>query len=201
MHKDEMEIIRAISVDLGENLVFCLSYQYHTEKDPNDPEGQRNDKSKSRYRMLGRVDTVENIEKMIQELHQDQNRVNPWKWPDDPTWDGRILYMKDSTNEGYSNWLRLKLRKKITPGEAARVFAGYKKDAKTAAEAKRKGAKPRPEELYSVFVKNAVYETEGYTCSDGTVLDITDFETLKAKKGQNVWKEIHMKLAGRSKGA
>ena len=27
-----MEIIRAISVDLGENLVFCLAYQYHTEK-------------------------------------------------------------------------------------------------------------------------------------------------------------------------
>jgi hypothetical protein len=196
-----MEIIRAISVDLGENLVFCLSYQYHTEKDPNDPEGQRNDKSKSRYRMLGRVDTVENIEKAIQELHQDRNRVNPWKWPDDPTWDGRILYMKDSTNEGYSNWLRLKLRKKITPGEAARVFAGYKKDVKAAKEAKRKGAKPRPEELYSVFVKNAVYETEGYTCSDGTVLDITDFEALKAKKGQNVWKEIHMKLAGKAKGA
>ena len=201
MHKDEMEIIRAISVDLGENLVFCLSYQYHTEKDPNDPEGQRNDKSKSRYRMLGRVDTVENIEKAIQELHRDQNRVNPWKWPDDPSWEGRILYMKDSTNEGYSNWLRLKLRKKITPAEAARVFAGYKKDTKTAAEAKRKGAKPRPEELYSVFVKNAVYETEGYTCTDGTVLDITDFEALKTKKGQNVWKEIHMKLAGKPKGA
>jgi hypothetical protein len=196
-----MEIIRAISVDLGENLVFYLSYQYHTEKDPQDPEGQRNDKSKSRYRMLGRVDTVENIEKAIQELHADQNRVNPWKWPDDPSWDGKILYMKDSTNEGHSNWLRLKLRKKIGPAEAARVFAGYKKDTKAAAEAKKRGVKPRPEELYSVFVKNAVYETEGYTCTDGTVLDITDFEALKAKKGQNVWKEIHMKLAGKAKGA
>lgn len=201
MHRDEMEIIRAISVDLGENLVFCLAYQYHTEKDPGDPEGKRNDKSKSRYRMIGRVDTVQEIERKIQELHADANRVNPWKWPDDPTWDGRILYMKDSTNEGQSNWLRLKLRKTVTPAEAARIFAGFKKDVKAAAEAKKKGVKLRPEEAYSVFVKNAVYETEGYTCSDGTVLDITDFEALKAKKGQNVWKEIHMKLAGKAKGA
>ena len=201
MHKDEMEIIRAVSVDLGENLVFWLSYQYHTEKDPTDPEGQRNDKSKSRYRMIGRVDTVENVEKIIQELHADKNRVTPCKWPDDPTWDGRILYMKDSTNEGCSNWLRLKLRKKILPAEAVRVFAGYKKDTRAAAIAKKKGAKLSPEELYSVFVKNAVYETEGYTCSDGTVLNITDFDTLKTKKGQNIWKEIHMKLAGKQKGA
>ena len=196
-----MEIIRAVSVDLGENLVFWLSYQYHTEKDPADPEGQRNDKSKSRYRMIGRVDAVENVEKAIQELHADHYLFNPLKWPDYPTWDGRILYMKDSTNEGYSNWLRLKLRKKITPAEAARVFAGYKKDVKAAKEAKKKGVGPRPEELYSVFVKNAVYETEGYTCSDGSIIDITDFETLKTKKGQNVWKEIHMKLAGKPKGA
>lgn len=200
MHRDEMEIIRALSVKLDENLVFCVTYQYHTEKDGFDPEGKRNDKSKSRYRMIGRVDTVENLENAVREAHMDQNRVNPWKWPDDPTWDGKILYMKDSTNEGRSNWIRLKIKKAVTPEEALRIFAGYKKDVKAVNEAKRKGRKLRPEEAYGVFVKNAVYETEGYTCSDGSTVDITDFETLKTKKGQNVWKEIHMKLAG-SKGA
>ena len=85
------------------------------------------------------------------------------------------------------------------------IKAGYKvavcEQLEDPKEAKKRGVGPRPEELYSVFVKNAVYETEGYTCSDGTVLDITDFEALKTKKGQNIWKEIHMKLAGKSKGA
>ena len=197
MKPDEMEIVRAVSVDLGGGLVFALTYQYHTEKDPADPSGRRNDRSKSRYRMLGRVEKVDDLEKKAAELHLLENRTGPWEWPDDPSWKGRILYMKDSSKEGRSNWIRLKLRKAVSPEEALRIFAGYKKYAKKAAEARRKGGKkPAPEDLYTVFSRNAVYDVHGYACSDGTTLDVTDFDALRAKVGQNVWKEIRMKLSG-----
>lgn len=110
MKENEMEIIRAVSVDLGDGLMFVLSYQYHTELNPTTG---RNDRTKSRYRMIGRVDTKENFDKLYLETRKDENRLNPWKWPDDPSWTGSILYMNDATNAGFSNWLRLKTMKAV----------------------------------------------------------------------------------------
>lgn len=37
MHKDEMEILRAASAKLDPETIFVMTYQYHTEKDPDDP--------------------------------------------------------------------------------------------------------------------------------------------------------------------
>lgn len=184
-----MEIIRALSVKLSEDTVFVLTYQYHTEKDPDDPAGKRNLRTASRYRMLGFVDTVENVEKRIQELHTDAFRLKPWKWPDDPSWEGDILYMKDASNEGQSNWLRLKLRKAVGREEGLQLLKGYKKDTK-------KGSPTFGQ--YVVFTPNAVYDAKGYTCSDGSTVDADDFDALLQKKGQNVWKEIRMKLVGQN---
>ena len=188
MHADEMEIMRALSAKLDDETLLVLTYQYHTEKDPADPAGRRNDRSKSRYRMLGRVVKRAEMEDMIRGLHSDENRMGPWKWPDDPTWGGKILYMYDSNNEGFSNWLRLKLKKAVSWETALRIMAGYKKDTKALF------AKKTPEhEKYVAFNPNAVYETKGYSCSDGTRVDLTDREGLLAKAGQNVWKEIPLK--------
>ena len=193
MKQDEMEIIRAVSVDLGDGLTFMLSYQYHTEIDP---ATGRNDRSKSRYRMIGRVDTKENFDKLYLETRSDANRVNPWKWPDDPSWDGRILYMHDSTNAGFSNWLRLKAMKAL-PWEAyARVVTGWKKDPKKAAEDRRRKVKMPVEEVYSAYTPSAVYETEGYSCTDGSTVSILDRDALKSKAGQTLALEIHMKISG-----
>lgn len=193
MKNDEFEIIRAVSADLGDGLMLVMSYQYHTELDP---VSGRNDRTKSRYRMLGRVDTKENWEKMYLERFNPDNRLNAWKWPDDPTWNGNILYMNDASNAGFANWIRLKTMKMVPWNVYSRLVAGYKKDVKRAAEAKKKPGKYTVEEIYSVYNPAAVYETEGYACSDGSVVSILDLETLKTKAGQNLVREIHMKISG-----
>lgn len=187
MRQEEFEIVRALSAKLDDQTLFVLSYQYHTEKDPGDPEGKRNDRAKSRYRMLGRVMRIADMEALSKEMHQDANRMLPWKWPDDPSWDGVILYAKDASNECFSNWLRLKVKKAVPWETALQLFKGMKKDTE-------KGSPTYGQ--YVVFTPNAVYETEGYSCSDGSVVDITDREALLSKVGQNVWKEIRMKLVG-----
>lgn len=196
MKKDEMEILRALSVKLDEKHMLILTYQYHTEVDemaPPNPEGkQKKDRSKSAYRMIGRVEKISDIEKRSFALHSDSERMNPWKWPDDPTWDGRILYMNDSTNEGRSNWLRLKLRKAVPWEVGLRLMAGFKKDPKVA---KALGKKGTPETVYVKFSQSAVYETEGYSCSDGSVVSLLDRDALISKCGQNLWKGLRMKTS------
>lgn len=187
MKQTEMEIIRALSVKLSEDTVFVLTYQYHTEKDPDDPSGKRNARAKSRYRMLGRVMKTEDAEKTVQTLHTDAYRTKPWKWPEDPSWDGEILYMKDASNEGRSNWLRLKLRKAVGKEEGLALMKGYKKDTDRTSDTFGK---------YVVFTPNAVYDVKGYSCSDGSKVDVDDLDSLLGKTGQNVWKEIQMKLVG-----
>lgn len=193
MKEDEMEIIRAVSVDLGDGLMFVLSYQYHTELNP---ATGRNDRTKSRYRMIGRVDTKENFDRLYLETRRDENRLNPWKWPDDPSWNGSILYMNDATNAGFSNWIRLKIMKCVDWATYERLVHGYKKDVKKFAKAKKDGRKLTVEEIYSDYSVSAVYEADGYTCTDGSVVSILDRETLKTKAGQNVWLDIRMKISG-----
>lgn len=192
MKNDEFEIIRAVSVDLGDGLMFVLSYQYHTELGENG----KNDRSKSRYRMLGRVERREDWEAKYLDLFKPENRLSPWKWPNDPSWNGSILYMKDSTNAGFSNWIRLKLMKVVPFDVYSRVIRGYKKDVDGVKAAKKAGKKLTTDEIYSVFNPGSVYETEGYLCDDGTVVDVSDAEALKSKVGQNLVREIHMKLSG-----
>lgn len=167
--------------------MLALAYQYHTEKDPADPAGKRNLRTASRYRIIGRVESKEDFEKASFGLRSDAKRLLPWKWPDDPSWDGSVLYMKDASNACFSNWLRLRLRKAVPWETALRILAGYRKD--TDRRSKTFGE-------YAVFVPNAVYDTEGYSCSDGSVVSLTDREALASKRGQNVWKEIRMKLVG-----
>lgn len=192
MKNDEFEIIRAVSVDLGDGKMFVLSYQYHTELGENG----KNDRSKSRYRMIGRIETKQTWETMLAENFKPENRMNSWKWPDDPSWNGSILYMKDATNAGFSNWIRLKIMKCVDWDVYLRLVAGYKKDVDGFRKAKKDGRKLTTDEIYSVFNPGAVYETEGYSCTDGTTVDVTDRESLKSKVGQTLVREIHMKLSG-----
>lgn len=202
MHKDEFEILSAVSAKLDEDTVLVFTYQYHTEKDPADPAGQRNDKSKARYRFLGRVMKGEELEALAKELHRDENRTASWRWPGDPSWGGSILYAKDATNEGFSRWLRNKAKKAVPWPEAARILAGWKKDPEAAgrrARHARNAKRPPAEEVYCVHNPNTAFAlygaSEGLTCSDGTVVDLKDPAELAKKAGQNVWKEIKMKAA------
>ena len=187
MKPDEMEILRAVSARLDDETLFVMTYQYHTEKDPDDPEGKRNLKSASRYRMLGRVERIRDLEAKMAELRLDENRLFPWKWPDDPSWDKNILYAKDASNAGRSNWIRLKLNKALSWDNAVALMNGFKKD--TDKDSRTFGQ-------YVVRNPGAAYDLKGYSCSNGDTVDIDDREALLAHVGQNVWKEIKMKLVG-----
>lgn len=187
MKPNEMEILRAVSTKLDKDTLFVITYQYHTEKDPDDPEGKRTLKSASRYRMLGRIERISDLEARMIELRSDENRLDPWKWPDDPSWDGDILYAKDASNAARSNWIRLKLNKAISWENATALMQGFKKD--TDKTSKTFGQ-------YVIRNPSVAYDTKGYTCTNGDVIDIDDKEALLAHVGQNVVKEIEMKLAG-----
>ena len=187
MFVDEMEILRAASAKLDPETVFVMTYQYHTEKDPDDPNGKKKLRAKSRYRMLGRIEKLQDLEAKMAELRRDENRLSPWKWPDDPSWDGKILYAKDASSAGRSNWIRLKINKALSWDNMLLLMQGFKKDTKK--DSKTFGK-------YVVMTPGAAYDTKGYTCSNGDVIDIDDKEALLAHVGQNVWKEIRMKLVG-----
>ena len=75
MYKDEIEILRAASAKLDPETIFVMTYQYHTEKDPDDPQGKKNLRAKSRYRMLGRVEKLQDLEAKMAELRRDENRL------------------------------------------------------------------------------------------------------------------------------
>jgi hypothetical protein len=177
-----------MSAYLDKDTIFVLTYQYHTEKDQTEPSGQKNDRSKSRYRMLGRIMKKADMEEAVYRMHSDENALKPWIWPDDPSWNGRILYMYDSNQKAFSNWLRLKIKKAVDWDSALKILQGYKKDSRA------RFAKSTPEsEKYVRLNPNSAYIVKGYTCSDGDVIDITDRETLLKKVGQNVWFEIPLR--------
>jgi hypothetical protein len=182
-----MEIMRSTSVELDPETVLVVTYQYHTEKDPDDPDGHRNLRSASRYRTLGFVLKKDEIEKQIYERNLLENRLAPWKWPQDPSWQGEILYMKDASNAAFSNWLRLRMKKLLKWEDGLNVLRGYKKDTDRGSKTFGK---------YCVFTPNAVYDLEGYMTSSGETVRLDDREALIRHAGENVWKEIHMKLVG-----
>lgn len=160
MKADEMYILKAVSIKLADGVVFINTLQYHTEK---------GDRSKSRYRWLGRICRVDDVNAKIAELRTDAYRLGPWKWPNDPSWDGKIYYT-DSDNLHQANWLRLKLMKTVDWETGVKILNGWDKKS-------------------GEYNLNKKYDTESYTTEAGELVDITDRDALVKLVGQNVWKE------------
>ena len=129
------------------------------------------------------------ILRKMAELRKDENRLSPWKWPDDPSWEGKILYAKDATSAGRANWIRLKIAKALEWEDALARMGGFKKDTDPKSPTYGK---------YTVRTAGAEYDLKGYSCSDGSTVDLDDRTALLQKAGQNIWKDIPMKLAGRA---
>ena len=160
MKADEMYILKAVSIKLADGIVFINTLQYHTEK---------GDRSKSRYRWLGRICRVDDVNAKIAALRTDAQRLEPWKWPNDPSWDGKIYYT-DSDNLHQANWLRLKLMKTVDWETGVKSLNGWDKKS-------------------GDYNLNKKYDTESYTTEAGELVDITDKDALVKLVGQNVWKE------------
>jgi len=134
---------------------------------------EKGNRAASRYRWLARVCDVQAVKDQIAFLKADANRLLGWKWPDDPSWDGKIC-TNDSTNSRAAAWLQLKLNKAVSWEDGLEIFKGYKKAQKA-------------------YNLKAAYETEGYSASDGSVLNLTDKAALLAHRGQNLVKEQVLK--------
>ena len=159
-----MVILKAVSIKLDEDKVLLATLQYHVEK------GNR---AASRYRWLARVCKVEDIKAKISELKSDALRLEGWKWPNDPSWNGKIC-TNDSTNARAAAWLQLKLSKAVSWDEGQKLLNGFKKTK-------------------NAYNPKAVYEIEGYTCTDGSTVSLADKEALISKVGQNLAKEQTLK--------
>lgn len=157
---DEMALLKAVSIKLDDNTMFVMTLQYHTEK---------GDRSKSRYRWLGRVCRIQDVQAKITEYKQNENKLNPWIWPNDPSWDGKILYT-DSDCSHAASWLRSKLKKAVDWDTGVKIMNGWDKKKDEYFTAKK-------------------YDTEDFNTEDGTTISILDKDALLARVGQNIWKE------------
>lgn len=157
---DEMALLKAVSIKLDDNTMFIVTLQYHTEK---------GDRSKSRYRWLGRVCRIEDVARIVAEYKLPENKLNPWRWPNDPSWTGKILYT-DSDCSHAASWLRSKMNKMVDWETGVKALNGYDKKKNEYFEAKK-------------------YDTDGFMTEDGSTISILDKDALIARVGQNVWKE------------
>lgn len=157
---DEMALLKAVSIKLDDDNMFIMTLQYHTEK---------GDRSKSRYRWLGRVCRIADVTAKISEFKQNENKLNPWIWPNDPSWNGKILYT-DSDCSHAGSWLRSKLNKAVDWDTGVKLLNGWDKKKNEYFTAKK-------------------YDTEDFCTEDGATISILDKDALLARVGQNVWKE------------
>lgn len=166
MKKDEMSILKAASIKLSDEVAFIVTFQYHTEKNA---EG-RGDRSKSRYRWLGRVVNIADVRQEIMALMRDDVRLNPYRWPNDPSWNGSVCWGKDAGNMKAASWLNMKI-KKLLPWEKGLMKLGGWENSK---------------QEYNL---NAVYDLTGFQTSSGATIAINDREALLQHVGENIFKE------------
>ena len=152
MKKDEMQILKGVSIKVSDDVMLLVTKQYHVEEDPNRP--GKKDHSKSRYRWLARAYDIPALKERIKEMNSDAHRLEAWRWPDDPNWDGKILG-RDSTQYDAARWLTLKLSKALPWEEGLKVLKGWDKKEK-------------------FFRDSLAYPTAGYQATDGSVIDLSD---------------------------
>jgi len=170
MKPDEMQILKAVSIKLSDDVLLIATAQYHTEKNP---DTGKNDRSKSRYRWLARVYDIHALKAEIQEMFSDAHRLEEWKWPNDPSWPGK-MYTKDSKKYDGARWLNLRVNKAVEWEDGLRVFAGERY-------------------LDGKVNLGASYETEGYKADNGDIISLKDREALLKHVGQNLFRPQYLK--------
>lgn len=177
MPKDAFTILKAISFKLDDEKMCIVTLQYHIEKDKDD----KTIRTKSRYRWLARVCKIEDVKAKVTWLYDDAHRLERWKWPSDPSWDG-VVMTNDCTNERAAAWLSCRLKKLVDWEQGQKLLKGWK----------------NVDQDYNL---NAAYDTEDYTCEDGSKISLTDREALKAQLGKNMHKELYRNVKAKEREA
>lgn len=177
MLKDEITVVKSMMVNLDADIAMLVTYQYHVEIDPSDPEGKKKDRSKSKYRYFARVFKIEDLHKKIFELKDDKNRLNKFRWPDDK-WPWYVC-AGYSDNWKVADWLTIKLKKMKSWEEGQKILAGWQSGTKT---------------RIAGFNDNAKYEIDGYQDDAGNLVSLADRDALLKLVGKNLMKDISKKV-------
>ena len=176
MRSDEMAVLKAVTIKLSDDVVVVCIERYHTETYDKSSIMQR-DRSKHKYQWIARVQKISEIKKKIEELKTGEHAMDGYHWPDDPGWDGIMLFNKSTTNKAAAGWLEHRLKKIVDWDLGLKILDGWKTGGK-------KG---------NSYVPTAKYETEEYVAADGAVVSIKDKDTLLKYVGQNLFKQMVMK--------
>ena len=170
MKPDEMQILKATAIKLSDDVILIATYQNHTETDP--ATGKK-DRRKSQYRWLARVCDVHKVRAAVKEMFSDEHRLEPWVWPNDPSWPGKIV-TSDSTKYWFAKWLNIRLNKAVEWEDGMKIFDGDRF-------------------LKGEINPGATYVTDGYKADNGDIVSLRDREALLKHVGQNLWRPQYLK--------
>lgn len=177
MLNDEFVILKACSFKIDDETMCIATLQYHIEKDKDG----KTVRTKSRYRWLARVCKISDVQAKVAWLCDDSRRLDKWRWPNDPSWDGCVA-TNDSTNDRASAWLNCRLKKLVDWELGQKLLKGWKKCEQD-------------------FNLNAAYDTEDYICEDGSKISLTDREALKKQLNKNMHKELYRNVKAKEREA
>ena len=173
MLKDEVSVLKSVMVQLDSETAVLVSLQYHVEPGENG----KTDRSKSKYRWLARVFKLADLKSKIEWCYRDENRLNRFKWPDDPDpW--YICAGGDSENRRIGDWLATKLKKIQTWENGLKTLDGWETKTK-----KRQAG----------YNASAKYDTDDYLDPAGNKVSLKDKDELLKHVGQNLYKTRLMK--------
>lgn len=167
MLKDEIQVIKAVLMEVDDDTVALVAENYHTEADGSTG---KTDRSKSLYRWIARAWKKDDYKKMVAWYMDDSRRLDRGKWPDDKL-DYFFCVGNGSENSRIAGFFNEKLKKLRTWEYGQKVLQGWQ--TKTA---------KRDEGYYP----GSKYVVDGYAAPDGKKYSITDKATFLNNIGVNL---------------
>lgn len=167
MLKDEIQVIKAVLMEVDNDTVALVTEQYHTEEDPSTG---KTDRSKSMYRWVARSWKKDDYNNMVRHLLDDSRRLERGHWPDDSL-DYFLCVGNGSENSRIASFFGQKMKKLRTWEYGQKVLQGWQNKTAKRDEGYNPGSK---------------YVVDGYAAPDGTVYSITDKDTFLKNIGVNL---------------
>ena len=169
MLADEIQVVKATTIEIDPETVLLATLQYHTESNA---DTGKLDRSKSYYRWMARVMTKNAANDEIRKRMSDTVRLERGKWPNDNS-PYYFCVDNDSTNAAIARWFETKMKKsKIVSWDMGqKILNGWKKATAKSDEG---------------FYPNATYRIDGYKSENGDIVSLSDKATLLKHVNQNL---------------
>ena len=170
MLKNEISMLKAVSMYVDDKHILIATEQYHTEK----TDDNKRNKDKSLYRWFAKVMSADAWKTYIDELFSDAQRLKTHRIPND-TCGYDLCIGKSTSNYDVASWLQTKINKTVSWEIGQKKLKGWKN--KTA----------NREEHYN---PKAAYDNEAYVAENGDIVDLTDKDALLKHINQNLTKRV-----------